>query len=537
MENIAYTHATSAYEAPEAIEVVPFRFDFNIFAGLNRKNLSSLIAIRILSVAITLFFLNVFGQALALEKYGSKGSEITAIQKCLKQLGYFNASATGYYGSITKNAVIKFQKDNGLAIDGIVGSDTQKFVQSKCSSQKATTNQTDVLKAGSRSREVKKLQQDLKQLNYFVGNPTGYFGPITKDAVASFQKDKSLTVDGIAGSKTLSVVQNSLTAGLQDNVGGENFSIRLGSRGVEVTSLQQRLQRLNYFKGKITGYFGPYTEDVVTRFQKDKKLTVDGIVGVGTQKAIDKAIQQLKPVKTISNAKILPLTVGSCSDGNCPMLRPGNKNRYVKYLQTRLSHWGAFKSNPNGNYDSKTVEAVKRFQKASGLSADGVVGSLTWKKIENSKPTNRKPKKSTKCSKPVLQRGDKGKCVTELQKRLQNLGYLKGNSTSYFGSSTWEAVKQFQMNNELPPNGIVDSQTWKALGQDNSNYVVLVPVTSPYTLDEVRRFVPDAFIRNTNNGKFIQAGEFQYSEGAEQYSRYFLRERGFNSRVVAKDKL
>ena len=137
----------------------------------------------------------------------------------------------------------------------------------------------------------------------------------------------------------------------------------------------------------------------------------------------------------------------------------------------------------------------------------------------------------------MLQRGDKSECVAKLQKLLQKLGYFKGNSTAYFGGSTWEAVKQFQLNNELPPNGIVDSQTWKALEKDNNNYVVVVPVTSPYTLDEVRLFVPDAFIRTTKLGKFVQTGEFQYREGAEQYSRYFLRERGFNARVIAKDKL
>ena len=536
MENIAYTHAALSYEAEENVEIVPFLFDVNFFREISRKNNSSFTAINLLSISLILFFLSSIGQALAVERIGHKGESVTTIQACLKQLGYLNSSATGYYGSITKNAVIQFQKDNGLATDGIVGSNTQNFLQSKCSNQLAT-NQTDVLQLGSRNQAVKKLQQDLKQLNYFSGNPTGYFGPITKDAVASFQKDKSLTVDGIAGSRTLSVLQSSLSNSLQDNVGGENFSLRLGSRGAEVASLQKRLQRLNYFKGKITGYFGPYTEDVVTRFQKYKKLTVDGIVGLGTQKAIDKAIQALKPVKTISNSKILPLTISSCSNGNCPTLRFGDKNRYVKYLQTRLSHWGAFKSKPNGNYDSKTLEAVKRFQRATGLSPDGAVGPQTWQKIENLKTGKREPNKSAKCNKPVLQRGDRGECITKLQTRLQKLGYFKGNLTSYFGNSTWEAVKQFQLNNELAPNGIVDSQTWKALERGNNNYVVLIPVTSPYTLDEVRRFVPDAFIKDTKLGKFVQAGEFQQSEGAEQYSRYFLRERGFNARVVAKDKL
>ncbi|AFY55301.1 putative peptidoglycan-binding domain-containing protein [Rivularia sp. PCC 7116] len=536
MENIAYTHAALSYEAEENIEFVPFLFDFNAFSEINRKNKSSFATISFLSISLVLFFLSSIGQALALEKYGNKGASVTTIQKCLKELGYFNSSATGYYGSITKNAVIKFQKDNGLGIDGIVGSDTQKNLQSKCLTQSSASKQTkqaDVLQLGSRNQTVKKLQQDLKQLNYFVGNPSGYFGPITKDAVIKFQKDKNLTVDGIVGSTTFSALKQSLTKETNFGIGGENFTLRLGSRSAEVASLQKRLQRLNYFKGKITGYFGPYTRDVTIRFQKDKGLTADGIVGAKTQQAIDKAIQQLKSAKPPSN-KILPLAIGSCSNGKCPTLRFGDKNRYVAYLQTRLRQWGYFSSNPNGNYDSKTVEAVKPFQRDNKLLVDGAVGPQTWQRIE----TPRKPtvKISNKCNKPVLQRGDNNDCVIIVQRILRELGYFKNNPTSYFGSTTWEAVKKFQLNNELPPNGIVDSQTWKALGKSENRYAVVIPVTSQYTLDEVRRIVPDAYIRNSKLGKYVQVGEFQYPEGAQKYSQY-LRDRGFNARAISTEKL
>jgi peptidoglycan hydrolase-like protein with peptidoglycan-binding domain len=525
MENIAYTHAASAYEAPESIEVIPFQFDLNVFPGHSRKKLSSFAVMRLLSIALTLFFLSTIGQALALEKYRSKGSEIRTIQKCLKQLGYFDASVTGYYGSITKNAVIKFQSDNGLAIDGIVGSNTKKDLKSKCSSQQLTTNQVDVLKVGSRSQDVKELQQDLKQLNYFVANPTGYFGPITKDAVIKFQKNNGLTVDGIVGSTTFAAIEQSLATDNNNGVGGENFTLRLGSRGAEVISLQKRLRQLNYFKGQATGYFGPITRDAVINFQKDKRLTIDGIVGATTQQAIDKAIQ----LNTAQPEEILPLTVGSCSNGKCPTLRLADNNRYVTYLQTRLQHWGYFQSNPNGNYDSQTVEAVKRFQRNNGLFANGAVGPQTWQTIET--PNN--------CDRPVLQRGDRGECVTKLQQRLRELGYLNANPTSYFGNMTWEAVKQLQLNNELPFNGIVDSRTWKALEaskKSDSRYVVVIPVTSPYTLDEVRRFVADAFIRNSKLGRYVQAGEFQNPNGAEKYSQTF-RDRGFDARVVSEDRL
>ncbi|MEM9922167.1 MAG: peptidoglycan-binding protein [Cyanobacteria bacterium P01_D01_bin.50] len=528
MENIGYIHAASAYEAPESTEIIPFEFDFNIFAGLKKKKLSTYAAMRLLSVALTLFFLSSIGQALALEKYGSKGASVTAIQKCLKELGYFNTSVSGYYGSKTKISVTKFQKDNGLTTDGIVGRNTQRTLQSKCSSSNPQSNQTDLLQLGSRNQAVKKLQQDLKQLNYFVGNPGSYFGPVTQDAVLRFQKDKGLIADGIAGTKTLTALKQSIKTANNNGIGGNNSILRLGSRNPEVISLKKRLQRLTYFKGTINDYFGPLTRDAVIRFQKDKGLIADGIVGPKTQQAIDKAIKKPK------SDKFQP---GFCADGKCPTLRSGDKGNYVKYLQTRLWHWGYFTSNRDGNFDSKTVKAVKRFQGDKGLFTDGVVGPQTWQNIDKL-PKPEKPK----CEKPVLQRGDKGECVTKLQEMLRELEYFKSDNTGYFGSSTWEAVKKFQRDNELPPYGIVNSQTWKALDKAiekpiKQRYVVLVPVTSIYTLDEVRRFVPDAFIRNTKLGKFVQAAEFKEREGAQKYSRFFLRDRGFNARVISTDKL
>lgn len=59
-----------------------------------------------------------------LSKIGSSGEEVTKIQQALKDRGYFNADVTGYFGSITENAVKNFQRDNGLDVDGIVGPKT-----------------------------------------------------------------------------------------------------------------------------------------------------------------------------------------------------------------------------------------------------------------------------------------------------------------------------------------------------------------------------------------------------------------------------
>jgi len=60
----------------------------------------------------------------ALSKMGSVGTEVTEIQQKLADLGYYSGKVDGIFGSGTKNAVIAFQKDNGLKADGIAGKNT-----------------------------------------------------------------------------------------------------------------------------------------------------------------------------------------------------------------------------------------------------------------------------------------------------------------------------------------------------------------------------------------------------------------------------
>ncbi len=59
---------------------------------------------------------------------------------------------------------------------------------------------------GSTGAEVTKIQQKLKEGGYYNGNVDGIYGSGTKKAVESFQSKNGLTVDGIAGKKTLSAL-------------------------------------------------------------------------------------------------------------------------------------------------------------------------------------------------------------------------------------------------------------------------------------------------------------------------------------------
>ncbi|PLT30548.1 hypothetical protein CUU66_07705 [Peribacillus deserti] len=64
--------------------------------------------------------------AAAVLKKGSRGEQVTALQKKLTSLGYSTKGIDGVFGSNTENAVKAFQKKKGLKMDGIVGSTTKK---------------------------------------------------------------------------------------------------------------------------------------------------------------------------------------------------------------------------------------------------------------------------------------------------------------------------------------------------------------------------------------------------------------------------
>ncbi|MEA4845707.1 MAG: peptidoglycan-binding domain-containing protein [Clostridiaceae bacterium] len=84
-------------------------------------------------------------------KYGSRGAEVKKLQEQLKKLGYFSGSATGYFGSVTKAAVRKFQASKGATVDGIVGKETSNALYGTGTSSRSAASRT-MAAAGNESK-------------------------------------------------------------------------------------------------------------------------------------------------------------------------------------------------------------------------------------------------------------------------------------------------------------------------------------------------------------------------------------------------
>jgi len=119
MDGLAYLHLAETWETAAGQTRSP-----------NSKMHLNLASTPLLFFTIALTILNLVNPALAIKK-GDSGPEVVQLQKTLKAAGYFGGNATGFYGSVTRAAVKKFQADNNLKVDGIVGPKTLSALKGK----------------------------------------------------------------------------------------------------------------------------------------------------------------------------------------------------------------------------------------------------------------------------------------------------------------------------------------------------------------------------------------------------------------------
>ena len=300
--------------------------------------------------------------ATRLEK-GRTGSEVKDLQTKLKKLGYYDAYVDGDYGDTTVAAVKAFQKKYNLTADGIAGKETLKKLDSVYKNADSDKDD-DSLRMGDSGSAVKDLQTKLKKLGYYDGTVDSTFGSGTYAAVKAFQKKYNLTADGVAGSETLKKLDTAYKNADSDKDDG---SLRKGATGSAVKNLQTKLKKLGFYNASIDGDYGDTTVAAVKAFQKKYNLTADGVAGSETLKKLDSAYKNAD-----SNT--------STDDDS---LRKGATGTAVKTLQTNLKKLGFYTAYVDGSFGATTESAVKAFQRKYGLTADGVAGSATLKKIES----------------------------------------------------------------------------------------------------------------------------------------------------------
>ncbi|WDT60076.1 peptidoglycan-binding protein [Streptomyces sp. G7(2002)] len=128
-----------------------------------------------------------------------------------------------------------------------------------------------------------------------------------------------------------------------------------------------------------------------------------------------------------------------------PLARKGDllwKARTVQYLLQAHGH----AVEADGDFGAATAAAVKTFQAAHGLLADGKVGAQTWSHLIIRIDSHNDPKQA----------------VVALQYLLNNTGTAT-DITGIFTPSTTRSLDTFQRARALPVTGVADPATWRAL--------------------------------------------------------------------------
>ena len=133
-----------------------------------------------------------------------------------------------------------------------------------------------------------------------------------------------------------------------------------------------------------------------------------------------------------------------------PTLRQGSSGEAVRQLQIALAELGHDPGPVDGQFGSRTEAAVKAFQHARGIAADGVVGPVTWRNIDE----------AAEFDEPILRVGSTGLPVRRAQSRLTLAGFNTGGVDGIFGRQTEAGVKALQQARGLTVDGIVGPNTW-----------------------------------------------------------------------------
>ena len=142
----------------------------------------------------------------------------------------------------------------------------------------------------------------------------------------------------------------------------------------------------------------------------------------------------------------------------------GSRGSDVLKLQKALLELGFNPNGTDGKFGRGTETAVKAYQAARGLEADGKAGTLTLTKLYAETDGQSATVTTPVTTNPnTLKYGDSGSRVTEMQTALVKLGYNTNGVDGRFGAGTQRAVISFQKDNGLEADGLAGTKTLELL--------------------------------------------------------------------------
>ncbi len=300
------------------------------------------------------------------------------VQYKLTQLGFNTKGQDGLMGANTRKAILQYRKTKKLAIDNYPYIDASLV---------ATIN-GNVIDNNIKIKKTKEAHE--KALDYRVGKIDGVTGSKTVNALKSFQKRHKLKATGEFDSKTKEAFKIALLKDSQKKLNALGYKVgrpdgKLGNKTITALRKYRTKQNLTERGGVdsdlLIKLHNSYTiaedkrkdsEDqknsssVVRYAQAGMRtlgynITVDGVMGKGTQKAIRKF---QKRYKLKASGKLDKSTVAKMH------------TIFLKESQRKLNVLGFKAGTPDGKMGSKTKNALNKFRKKERMSGSGLDSDL-----------------------------------------------------------------------------------------------------------------------------------------------------------------
>ena len=282
------------------------------------------------------------------------------------------------------------------------------------------------------------------------------------------------------------------------------YTLQLGTTGENVRRMQMMLNRIRTSYPAIpsipnpNGVFDANTENSVRAFQRTFNLLEDGKIGRNTWNRISQISSGIIKLSELNGEGE---RIGLSPTPPTSTIRQGNTGADVIHAQFLLDFIAQFYSDINAplmdaSFGPGTTQAVRAFQRRFGLTADGVVGPNTWRRMyevyreleKQVPPGVTTPPSETWPAYPgvLLRRGSTGNNVVTLQQMLNNSqtlypGVPRVPTDGNFGPLTENAVRIFQQYAGLTVDGIVGPNTWNALRAISQGGTTTPPAPGAFT--------------------------------------------------------